>query len=76
MSNIKREFYKTRRDGVRLYRTYSTVTPTILQQPTNIPYDCWVYKLDENGNQTNEVDWEQSGVIDVENAPYTYVEVE
>jgi hypothetical protein len=72
---IKTLFYKTRQDGVNLYRTYSDITPALKQLPTNIIYDCWVYKLGENGNETKEVDWEQSGVIDVENAPYTYVEV-
>lgn len=69
------KFYKQRKDGVKLYRRYSDITPTINQSPTNIIYDCWVYKLDENGNETKEVDWELSGVIDVENAPYTYSEI-
>lgn len=71
---IKREYYRTRKDGVSLYRIYSDTTPTLKQQPTGVIYDCWAYKLDENGNETTEVDWENSGVIDVENAPYTYVE--
>ena len=73
---IVRVFYKTRKDGVNLIRRYSDITPTLKQLPTNTIYDCWVYKLDENGNETNEVDWELSGVIDVENAPYTYVETD
>lgn len=73
---IKRELYGVNSVGKKLYRTYSDITPTIKQLPTNVVYDCWVYKLDENGNETNEVDWELSGVIDVENAPYSYVEVE
>lgn len=72
---IKREFYKTREDGVNIFRRYSDTTPRLEQLPTGVIYDCWVYKLDENGNQTNEVDWENSGVYDVENAPYTYVEI-
>lgn len=71
---VKPVFYKTRKDGVRLIRTYSNTKPVIKQLPTNIIYDCWVYKLDENGNETKEVDWEQSGVIDVE-GKYTYVEL-
>ena len=72
---IKREYYRTRKDGVSLYRIYSDTTPTLKQQPTGVIYDCWVYKLDEEGNPTTEVDFENSGVIDVETAPYTYVEI-
>ena len=73
---VKREYYMTREDGVNLYRTYSDTTPYLKQLPTGIIYECWVYKVDENGNETKEVDWDQSGVIDVENAPYIYVETE
>ena len=72
---IKREYYRTRKDGVSLYRIYSDTTPTLKQQPTGIIYECWVYKLDEEGNLTTEVDYENSGVIDVETAPYTYMEI-
>jgi hypothetical protein len=72
---IKKVFYRTRKDGVSLYRIYSDTTPTIKQQPTGVIYECWVYKLDEEGNLTTEVDFENSGVIDVENAPYTYMEI-
>lgn len=72
---INRVFYKTRKDGVSLYRIYSDTTPTLKQQPTGVIYNCWRYKLDENGNETTEVDYENSGVIDVENAPYTYEEI-
>lgn len=72
---INRVFYRTRKDGVSLYRIYSDTTPTIKQQPTGVIYNCWRYKLDENGNETTEVDLENSGVIDVENAPYTYEEI-
>lgn len=50
---IIKTFYRTRNDGVNLYRTYSDKHHYILQQPTNIKY---------------------SEAIDVENAPYTYVE--
>ena len=71
---INKVFYKTRKDGVSLYRIYSDTTPTLKQQPTGVIYNCWTYKLDENGNETTEVDYENSGVIDVENAPYTYEE--
>ena len=50
---ILREYYMTRKDGVRLYRTYSDKKKYIIQQPTGIEY---------------------SEAIDVENAPYTYIE--
>lgn len=72
---IVKLFYKIRQDGVKLYRTYSDITPTIKQVPTNTLYDCWVYKTDNEGNETKEVDWELSGVIDVEHTPYSYLEV-
>ena len=72
---INRVYYKTRKDGVSLYRIYSDTTPTLKQQPTGVIYNCWTYKLDENGTETTEVDLENSGVIDVENAPYTYEEI-
>ena len=52
---IVRELYLTRKDGVRLFRTYSDENKYILQQPTNIKYE---------------------EAIDVENAPYTYVETD
>ena len=35
---IKREFYKTRADGVNLYRTYSTEGFYIVQNETGIEY--------------------------------------
>lgn len=72
---VKREYCMTRLDGVNLYRRYSDTTPYLKQLPTGIIYDCWVYKVDENGNETKEVDWDKCGVIDVENAPYTYIEI-
>lgn len=68
-------YHKTRQDGVKLFRTYSEITPILKQLPTNIVYNCWIYKLDKDGNETKEVDWELSGVIDVEGNPYNYVEV-
>jgi hypothetical protein len=52
---LVRELYLTRKDGVKLYRTYSDQNHYIKQLPTNIIY---------------------SEAIDVENAPYSYVEVE
>lgn len=50
---IVKEYYMTRRDGVRLFRTYSDQHLYIIQEQTNILYD---------------------EAIDVENAPYTYIE--
>ena len=50
---IKREYYTTREDGVKLYRSYSSNGKMIVQLQTGIEY---------------------SEAIDVENAPYTYVE--
>ena len=50
---VIREFYKTRADGVKLYRTYSDTGLMIRQAETGVEYDV---------------------AIDVENAPYTYME--
>jgi thymidylate kinase len=50
---VVREYYMTRRDGVRLFRTYSDKNLYIIQEQTNDLYD---------------------EAIDVENAPYTYIE--
>lgn len=52
---LVRELYLTRKDGVRLYKTYSDTNHYIKQLPTNIIY---------------------GEAIDVENAPYTYIETE
>ena len=52
---IVKEFFKTRNDGVNLYRTYSDEGKQILQVETGNVYD---------------------EAIDVEGAPYTYVEYE
>lgn len=52
---IIREFYRTREDGVDLYRTYSDAGFQIKQEQTNFVYD---------------------EAIDVEDAPYTYIETE
>lgn len=52
---IVRELYKTREDGVNLYRSYSDTKHKIQQEQTgNVYYEA----------------------IDVETAPYTYVETE
>ena len=52
---IVREYFKTRNDGVRLYRTYSDESYMIKQVETGVVYD---------------------EAIDVESAPYTYIETE
>ena len=36
---LVREFYKTRKDGVNLYRTYSDLGMYILQTETNVKYE-------------------------------------
>ena len=36
---IVREFYVTREDGVKLYRTYSDTNHKIMQKPTMVVYD-------------------------------------
>lgn len=50
---IVREYYATRKDRVKLYKSYSDSNFYIIQQPTGIEYDI---------------------AIDVEHAPYTYIE--
>lgn len=52
---LQREYYKTRTDGVKLFRTYSDINNLILQVETNELYD---------------------EAIDIETAPYTYVETD
>ena len=36
---IVKEFFRTREDGVNLYRTYSDENYTIIQHPTEIEYE-------------------------------------
>ena len=50
---IKKKFYKTRKDGVNLYESYSTENLYIQKVGTEEKYDK---------------------VIDVEDAPYEYIE--
>lgn len=52
---LVKEYYMTRNDGVKLYKTYSDSNFYIKQLPTNLIYDI---------------------AIDVENAPYNYVETD
>lgn len=52
---VIREYFKTRSDGVNLYRIYSDEHKYILQVETGVEYD---------------------EAIDVEFAPYTYVETD
>ena len=53
---IDREFYRTREDGVNLYRTFTNKTVYIRQEQTGEEYPV--------------------EAIDVENAPYTYIETD
>ena len=50
---IIKEYFTTRKDGVKLYRTYSDANKMIIQEQTGIEY---------------------TEAIDVETAPYTYIE--
>lgn len=50
---VVREYYNTRKDGVKLFRTYSDEGMYIVQVETNTKY---------------------TEAIDVENAPFTYIE--
>lgn len=52
---VVREFYKTREDGVNLYRTYSDQNLYIQQVETGVEY---------------------IEAVDIENAPYIYVETD
>lgn len=52
---IVREYYSTREDGVKLFRTYSDTNRKIMQKPTMVVYD---------------------EAIDIEGAPYEYVETD
>lgn len=47
---IKTDFYKTREDGVDLYRTYSDTNKIIIQIETGIEYGEAIDVADENGN--------------------------
>lgn len=52
---VIKELFKTRSDGVKLYRTYSDEGKRLIQNETGVVYD---------------------EAVDVENAPYTYTEIE
>ena len=47
---IKTEYYKTRKDGVDLYKTYSDENKIIRQVETGIEYEETIDVADENGN--------------------------
>ena len=59
---IKRDFYKTRNDGVNLYRTYSDENYRILQVETGFVYDEAVdiedanYTYEETTEKIEEVE--------------------
>ena len=68
---IKREYYMTRNDGVRLYITIDAVVdkkgnPILDENGKLIPTGKMIMQL-QTGSEYSEA-------IDVENAPYTYVE--
>ena len=70
---IDTRYYRTRKDGVKLYRTIDALTN-----------DIGEVVLDENKNAVmrgfyilqNETNIEYDEAIDVENAPYTYSETD
>jgi hypothetical protein len=66
---IKTEFYKTREDGVDLYRTYSDINKYILQIETEIIYDE-VIDVGDKYNPTVDFGHES------EKIRYTYEETE
>ena len=70
---VIREYYKTRNDGVKLYRTIDAVVdehgnPVRDEKGQLIPTGFDILQV-ETGIPYSEA-------IDVENAPYTYVKVE
>lgn len=77
---IVREFYKTRSDGVNLYRTYSDTNLRIRQiQPVELDENLQANpdELDENAQtQLTEIERIYDEAIDVEDAPWTYEEIE
>ena len=70
---IIKEFYRTRKDGVNLYRTVDALTD-----------ENGAVVLDDEGKAVmrgffilqNETNIEYAEAIDVENAPYTYSETD
>ena len=70
---IVREFYRTRKDGVNLYRTVDALTnekgEVILDKNKNAVMRGFYILQNETGIEYTEA-------IDVENAPYTYSESE
>lgn len=61
---IVKEFYKTRKDGVNLYRNYSDVGKRIRQLPTKIVYDEAIDV--ENAPYTYEETNEDIEIIEIE----------
>ena len=67
---IIKEFYRQRKDGIKLYRTVDALTDeetgkVILDKDKNAVMRGFYIKQNETG-----VEYEEA--IDVENAPYTY----
>lgn len=61
---IRKEYYMTRKDGVRLFKTYSDAGFRILQQQTGIVYDVAIdvenasYTYSETGDKIEVVEEE------------------
>lgn len=66
---VKTEFYKTREDGVDLYRTYSDQHKTIIQKETGYEYD---EAIDVGDKYNPEIDFGHES----EKIKYTYEESE
>lgn len=52
---IVKEFFKTRKDGVKLYRTYSDENKYILQNETNTEYSEAI-DVEDSGYTYTEID--------------------
>lgn len=65
---IVREFYRTRKDGVSLYRTYSDAGYLIRQTQTGAEY---AEAIDVAGTPDNPIVW-ASGMALIQNAYYTH----
>ena len=70
---VKREYYMTRNDGVKLYRTIDAVVdkngnPILDEKGNLIPTGKMIMQL-QTGVEYDEA-------IDVENSPYTYIVID
>lgn len=58
---IRKEFYKTREDGVNLYRTYSDENKVIIEEVSGIAYD-------------EAIDVEDANFVYIESSEYIAIE--